>query len=98
MEIDKLLQNSSETLASVLEPNSPLTPAHLVHKITTNSSFNAPLEVLVPATFTHSHEVISTSCLKIGNTLPMLAVENAAHLQSHVMEEIPSKVIILEGS
>ncbi|KAG2257458.1 hypothetical protein Bca52824_076752 [Brassica carinata] len=70
VEIDKLLQNSSETLAAL-------------HKITTNSSFNARLEVLASTTFTHSHEVISTSCLKFENTLPMLAVENAAHPHSH---------------
>ncbi|CAG7898300.1 unnamed protein product, partial [Brassica rapa] len=75
---------------------SHLTPGHQAHKITTNSALTTPLEVPAPTTFTHSHEVQSISCSKIENNLPMLAVEETAHPQSHVMEEIPSKEIILE--
>ncbi|KAL0873449.1 hypothetical protein Bca101_023154 [Brassica carinata] len=97
VEIDKLLQNSFETLPGALD-NSSLTTAHQAHKITTNSFVTAPLEVPTPTTLTHSHEVHPTSCSKIENTLSMLAVENAARPQSHAMEEIPSKVIILESS
>lgn len=64
VEIDKLLPNSS-TLVGVLESDSHLTLAHQEHKITTNASVTAPLEVPTPTTFTHSHEVQSTSCSKI---------------------------------
>ncbi|KAF3596399.1 hypothetical protein DY000_02023127 [Brassica cretica] len=90
-----LLPNSS-TLVGAVETDSHLTPGHQAHKITTNSALTTPLEVPAPTTFTHSYEVQSTSCSKIENKLSMLAVEETAHPQSHVMEEIPSKEIILE--
>ncbi|XP_013739111.2 uncharacterized protein LOC106441907 [Brassica napus] len=95
VDIVKLLQNSS---ADHPEPNSRSPIAQQTHE-----TFKKPLVTLPPkdafaSPVTHSHEVHSDPCSQINHTLPLLAVEKAAPVQSHIMESIPSHSIILEDS
>lgn len=55
-----------------------------------DSSITAPSETETTTTVFHSHEVLSSSCSILENTLPILAVGNTAPVHSHVMEKIPS--------
>ena len=98
VDIVKLLQNSSASGVDHPEPNSrsPITRQ-------THETFKKPLVTLPPkdafaSPVTHSHEVHSDPCSQINHTLPLLAVEKAASVQSHIMESIPSHSIFLEDS
>ncbi|KAF2547773.1 hypothetical protein F2Q70_00021221 [Brassica cretica] len=98
VDIVLLLQNTPSTHVNHLEPNSQSPSAHRVHETPKNSSVTAHPEDATSDPITHSHEVHSTSCSKLGTTLPMLAATIVAPSQSQIMEEISSQVNILEVS
>ena len=98
VDIVLLLQNTPSTHVNHLEPNSQSPSAHRVHETPKNSYVTAHPEDATSDPFTHSHEVQSTSCSKLGTTLPMLAATTAAPSQLQIMKEIPSQVNILEVS
>lgn len=97
MDIAPLLHTSS-THVDHLEPKS-LTPSfHQARESHDESTVTTPSEFALASSFTHLHEVHSVPCPKIVNTFPMLAATNAAPSQSQIMGEIPSNIIILDGS
>ena len=82
VDIVLLLQNTPSTHVNHLEPNSQSPSAHRVHETPKNSSVTAHPEDATSDPITHSHEVHSTSCSKLGTTLPMLAATTVAPPQS----------------
>ena len=93
-----LLQNTPSSHVNHLEPNLQSPSGHQAHETPKNLSVTTPSEDVTSGPITHSHEVHSTSCLKIDDTLPMLAATIAAPSQTQIMEEIPSQVNIFEAS
>ncbi|XP_022553097.1 uncharacterized protein LOC111203531 [Brassica napus] len=92
VDINHLLQ-SGRSVSNTLFPS--------VHQSSMNieeSSITEPSETETTNTVSPSHEVLSPSCSKFENTLPILTVGNTAPSHSHVKEEIPSKSTILESS
>ncbi|XP_013601846.1 PREDICTED: uncharacterized protein LOC106309362 [Brassica oleracea var. oleracea] len=85
VDIVKLLQSSS----------SPTT--HQTPEISKKSLATLPSEGAFASPITHSHEVHTTPCSRIDNTLPLLAADEVAPTQSRIMEDIPSHSVILEG-
>lgn len=67
------------------------------HEISEKSVATLPSEGAFACLITHSHEVDTTPCSQIDNTLSLLAADEAAPTQSLIMEDIPSSSIILEG-
>ena len=92
VDINHLLQ-SGRSVSNTLFPS--------VHQSSMNieeSSITEPSKTETTNMVSPSHEVLSPSCSKLENTLPILAVGNTAPSHSHVMEEISSKSTILESS
>ncbi|KAG2249504.1 hypothetical protein Bca52824_089132 [Brassica carinata] len=93
-----LLPNSSASGVDHPEPNSRSPIAQQTHETFKKPLFTLPPKDAFASPVTHSHEVHSNPCSQINHTLPLLATEKAAPVQSHIMETIPSHSIILEDS
>ncbi|XP_013607538.1 PREDICTED: uncharacterized protein LOC106314153 [Brassica oleracea var. oleracea] len=98
VDIVKLLQNSSASGVDHPEPNSRSPITRQTHETFKNPLVTLPPKDAFASPVTHSHEVHSDPCSQINHTLPLLAVEKAAPVQSHIMESIPSHSIFLEDS
>ncbi|KAL0643053.1 hypothetical protein Bca4012_041343 [Brassica carinata] len=93
-----LLQNSSASGVDHPEPNSRSPITRQTHETFKNPLVTLPPKDAFASPVTHSHEVHSDPCSQINHTLPLLAVEKAAPVQSHIMESIPSHSTFLEDS
>lgn len=98
VDIVPLLQSSPSAHVNHSEQNLQSHSAHKEQETPKNTSDTTHTEDANSVPFTHSHEVHSTSCSKIDDTLSILAATIAAPSESQIMEEIPSQVNILEAS
>ncbi|KAL0714784.1 hypothetical protein Bca4012_021763 [Brassica carinata] len=90
------MQNSSITHVEQVEPNSRIHTTHQSFEASKKSLVTLLSEDASASPVTHLHEVHSSSCSQLDNTLPLLAAEEVAPTQSLIMEGIPSHSIILE--
>ncbi|KAF2581088.1 hypothetical protein F2Q70_00009285 [Brassica cretica] len=86
VDIVHLLQNSSTTLVDHLETGSCSLSSHHAQGTLQKFSVIMPSEIAIANLFTHSHEIHSTPCSQIDNTLPMLTAAKAVLIQSLTME------------
>ena len=75
--IVQLLQNSSTTLVDHLETGLCSLSPHHAQGTLQKFSVTMPSEITIANPFTHLHEIHSTPCSQIDNTLPMLTAAKA---------------------